>query len=447
MRPLLLDFFRRSWPMLALVALISLLGAALGWPMVFAPAGMILLLFDAQRGVLRVIRPLPLSDALQARACWIMGVWAVPALALPALAIGTVIHDALHSPAAIASSANGSALAYQMFGARQPAASLWFATALQAWVALGYSALCFILALGLPARPPENASERFGQTIGAALWAISFFGFLFTPLLPKSAAAMSPMLWAICGVVPLLIILSCLVAPAMIQQRLSARGSASKTHERATAIRGGLTGVPLYVTTLLTRTGLFLAFIATAQVLALKWIRHGMTTPPDSSQWVQIVVFAISFGTFGTELLGLRTLRALPLSSVRLAAILSLLPWANGIFCGAFTAIWGRMGDPGAPLWANFAAQALAVGGIGALALTLTLHFISGMRLLLLMVIASVPAALFALFSKRPEVLAMTGAIAGILAFAFLVRGLRRSNRFYQPRHLFGFGLGQPAMR
>src|SRR5687767_13727773 len=259
MQPLLLDFFRRSWPMIALVALISVLGAALGWPMVFAPAGMLCLLFDAQRGVLRVIRPLPLSGAVQARAFWIMGVWLVPALALPALAIGTAIHDALHSPAAIASSANTTALAYQMFGARQPAASLWFATGLQAWVGLGYSGLCFILALALPARPPDNTSEKVGQMIGAALWALSFFGFLFTPLLPKLPAAMSPVVWAICGAVPLLIILSYLVAPEMIQRRLSVLGSAAKMRERATAIRGGLTGVPLYVTTLLTRTGLFLA--------------------------------------------------------------------------------------------------------------------------------------------------------------------------------------------
>ena len=83
MKMLILDFLRR-WRWLFVIALLlSVASSVFGIPFVFAPAAVIALLLDAQRGVFRAVRPMPVSRGDQAKAWWFVGVPLLPLLSDP----------------------------------------------------------------------------------------------------------------------------------------------------------------------------------------------------------------------------------------------------------------------------------------------------------------------------------------------------------------------------
>ena len=91
MKPLILDFLRR-WRWLFVIALLLSVGSSIGgMPFVFAPAAVVALLLDAQRGVFRAVRPLPVTRLDQAKAWWFVGVPLLPLLSVPVLAIGVLL--------------------------------------------------------------------------------------------------------------------------------------------------------------------------------------------------------------------------------------------------------------------------------------------------------------------------------------------------------------------
>ena len=101
------------------------------------------------------------------------------------------------------------------------------------------------------------------------------------------------------------------------------------------------------------------------------------------------------------------------------------------------------LGDPALPPLLNFVGQAVAFGGLGALAQTITLHITTAARLLVILFFAAVPAAVFTMLPTHTAIFALVGVTTGTLAFALLVRGLRKSNSFYQQRRIFGMAVGQ----
>ena len=96
---LILDFLRR-WRWLFIISL--LLSAAFsiaGMPFILAPAAVVALLLDAQRGVFRAVRPLPITRLDQAKAWWIVGVPLLPLLSVPALVLGVFLFQQFHPDA------------------------------------------------------------------------------------------------------------------------------------------------------------------------------------------------------------------------------------------------------------------------------------------------------------------------------------------------------------
>jgi hypothetical protein len=178
------------------------------------------------------------------------------------------------------------------------------------------------------------------------------------------------------------------------------------------------------------------------QVLVTSWISG--KTPSGAFGAIQTACFAIIFGSISGEWNGLRTLRALPLSTRQLAALLMAIPLGNGVIAAALTSSWYGFGDPAVPTLVNFVAQAVAIAGLGALGMAAILHFATGLRILVLIFAMWISAGLLFLCAKTPLWLALMGVATMVLAWLALLRGLRKSNAFYQPRRFFGVGIGQP---
>ena len=447
MKLLILDFLRRWWWLLAGLAAISVVTAAGGAPFVWAPIAMVCLMMDEQRGVLRVVRPLPIARRVQAGTWWFVGVLLVPLLAVVALSAGNWIYLAMHSPAA-ATMAPPEVVLHRVplvnaFISPTPDYSPWFASAVQWWVGLGCSALCFLLAMLLPKRPLAGLWENLGYGLLSAVWGSAMPGLPFlATYLPNSVAAVVPWHWAVFAAVPFCVVLSFLAAPDMLQRRLAATGQAARIEPASAdhAGSGGLTGVPLYLVTFVGRMVLILFLMAVMFSMISGKERWG-AAPILAGQAVAI---AIALGAFTVEAIELRVLRALPLSTARLAMLLLAMPVILGV-CGAgLTAGWAGVGDPGLPPALNFGAQALAIAGCGSLALAISLHFISGARLVAPIALVMMPTLGFFRWAKEPALLAIVGALTLVLAFGLLHRGLRRCPAFYQPRRLFGMSLAQP---
>ena len=449
MKTLVLDFLRRWGWMLALLLLLTAFISATGQPFVLAPSALICLIFDAQRGVFRVVRPLPVPRFRQACAWWLIGVPLVPLLSLGALAIGVVIFQATHPLVALPAPpmlVEVGAQAVQIFAPPMSAVSPWFGVGVQTWVAFGYAGLCFRLAMGLPTRPAVGALEATVQGVFGGLWGLSMMGLVFIlPNLPKTPAAVAPWHLAVFAAVPVCVVLSFLAAPGLMQRRMFVVAAKARPRAASESVAPdtGLTGATLFVANFVVRFVMVMAAIAIGHVIVLRLIIGRANSPVDHIMAIQIVSIAIAFSIFAGEAVGMRVLRALPLSTVRLALLLSLLPWAAGAIGGVVTALWNGLGDPALPPLLNFVGQAVAFGGLGALAQTITLHITTAARLLVILFFAAVPAAVFTMLPTHTAIFALVGVTTGTLAFALLVRGLRKSNSFYQQRRIFGMAVGQ----
>jgi hypothetical protein len=154
MNLIILDFARRWWWVLLIVGAIAAGGTLAAEPIVLGPVGAFLLLFDGSRGALRATRALPVSSRDHALACWVCGVPLVPMLCVPLMIVAALLAPAI----------DGSTSAP------------WFSLGVQTYVALGYAGLCFLIAIVLPMRPPENLSEHLLSGLAGATWGLSILG-------------------------------------------------------------------------------------------------------------------------------------------------------------------------------------------------------------------------------------------------------------------------------
>ncbi len=452
MKLLLFDFIRRWWWMLALLFVISLLTTVNGYPFSFGPAAIVCLLFDANRGVFRVVRVLPVPRRVQAQTWWVAGVWLVPILSLVPVLLGTAIYLTLDTgsqiPVPIPHETGLAEPAFYFVSTFSP----WFAAGVQLWIGFGFAALCFLLACALPNRQPEGVWETISASVVGALWGLSIPGITFVlPLMPRTPAATHGWHWAVFASVPFLVTLSYLAAPDLIRRRttvVAAKRPRREVGERPES-RGGLTGIPLWLGTFGLRSALMIGAIACTQYFFLR-LFTGRSTAPNgihSSHYLapmQIAMFAIMLSAISVEWSNLRTLRTLPLSRTGLAGLLLAIPVGNGFVAAVLVTLFSGGGASGVPAVVNIAAQMLYCAGLGALAVAGVLHVASGFRLLIVMA-AVIPASGFALGLHLPLVLALSGALALLIAWLLIARGLRKSSAFYQPRSFFGVNIGQPS--
>lgn len=96
MQRLILDFIGRRWWLLAFLLVLSAGFMAAGIPLIVTPFALVALLFDAQRGLIRTVRPLPVTHRAQAGAWWFIGVLLVPLITLVTSPVSALIHQATH---------------------------------------------------------------------------------------------------------------------------------------------------------------------------------------------------------------------------------------------------------------------------------------------------------------------------------------------------------------
>ena len=465
MKILVLDFLRRWWSLFIFAMLIAAVSASIGFPFIFAPAAVVALLLDAQRGVFRVVRPLPVPRLVQAKAWWFVGVVLLPLLSLPMLAIGVLIYEKTHPQTAMTMTpapmdvetrdappaptnqnvSNFSANDNPNPWFKPPAP--WFAASVQTWVALGYAAMCFFVIQWLPTRPAESIAEHIQQGIAGGLWGLSMPSIsILLPNLPRTPAGIMPWHWAIFIAAPIFVALSYLTAADVMQHRMfvTAVKARPQADSQTAASGGGFTGVPLFLLNFAGRLVLVLLAMTALQTIILSWITGGKFDSPNPGVGMQIVIMGLLMGVMITESTGLRALRVLPLSTPRLALLLALIPWTGALSAALFATLFG-IGDRTLSPFLNLATLALAMCGWTTLTLAITLHLNTGFRVFLLGLFCAIPGACLLILQMHPPILAAIGTVSGIAGFALLLRGLKKSAAFYRPRGFFGMTPGQPS--
>ena len=443
MHRIILDFIRRRWWLFPVVTAFAILGLATAQSMIFTHLAIIVLIFDAQRGLLRAVRPLPVSRRSQASAWWFIGVLLAPLVTFFALPIGALISAATTVPRVLPVPTVDAALPSTLVLAPDYFAP-WFSAGISAWVGLGYAAFCFLLCIALPNRPASSQLESIWQGVFGGLWGLSFSGpMLFMFALPKNPGAIQPWHWVLFALVPVLLVLSFIGAPDMMARRMFALSAAGKTAASAVPTeRGGLTGIPLLLGSVLGRTLLLLVLIVGMQMLVARFLSHGAAkNNPINS--IQIVAFAMIFSSIAGELVGLRVLRVLPLSTRQLALLLLFIPVFFGILCGAVLTVASTNPVPPASALVHFLARASVIAGAGTLALSTSLHIASSARLFVLMTFVCIACYTVAFVPDSPLGFFACGSAGIVLGCIVMMRGLRNSSAFYQARSYFGMNIGQ----
>jgi hypothetical protein len=332
----------------------------------------------------------------------------------------------------------------------------WFVAAVNVWISLGYAAFAFLLWSALPTAAARTPGETIWQGFIGACWGLSMAApMLFMFILPKTVAAVTGWHWLLFALVPVLVLISYLAAPDVVERRSTVVKAARLLPDAAPVpTTGGLTGAPLLVTMVVFRTLALLVLMAVVQILVLRFIGGafhrgpGEVTAVTRSAFVQfgaMAVLFISTGSFGLEM---RSLRVLPMSTARLAVVLLNIPAALAVAAAILISGFIAFSGGSAPGFVTFLAYVSIIAGAGALALAASLHIASGWRIVPLLLCPALASIALMFVAGHALPLAMVG--AGTLAVAawLLVRGLRRSSAFYQPRGFFGMTLcGQASTR
>lgn len=342
-------------------------------------------------------------------------------------------------------------LLFPQFQPRKPDTgppALWFAAAVQVWVALGYAGFCFFLMQWMPTRQAENLKEHVQYTVFGLLWGLSMPGITFLlPNLPRSSGAIVAWHWAVFAAVPVLVALSYFSAAELLRRRMFV--TTTKTKPQASAqpfsSSNGLAGIPLYVVNFAGRTVMMVVLIACVQMLVLQWISRENNLESQSAAGMQASLMGMMFGTFIAEQVGMRALRVLPLSTPKLALLLALIPWTGALAGAVVSTVVCGAGDPALSAGMNLLAQSLALCGWVTLVLAINLHISASWRLFAVILLTMIPSMALQFAAKYTELITVVGMVAGIGGFVLLIRGLRKSSAFYRPRGFFGVVAGEPT--
>lgn len=440
MKLIIFDFFSRWLLMVVLVFLFTLAMTAAGVSALFTPLSLICLLYDGQRGWLKVLRPLPVTVKQQAQAVWFIGVWLLPLVMLlaffPAVQWCGLVGSRATNPT-------------------------WFYAAVSWWVALGYGAFTFLLCVALPTRPPLEGWEKVKATLVSLGWGFSMPGcMILGQVLPKTPDAIQTWHWWLFASVPVWLWLSYVASPALARRRLASPATASTPGSMPEKdAGGGLTGLPLLIRNMVTRNVAIMTLMLLAQVVMVHFISSGRPVH-YGMVGTQLPLFVLIFSSMNAESLNLRSLRMLPMSTAKLAGTLLSVPLVMSVAIGVIMTILSRMqysemsfsehiGDPSRSIFMNFFAFAFSFMGLSSLLMVSMLHFNSGLRFLIFAPVVMVASLTLSFAGGWLTTFLLAGVAMTLLAIVLLQRGLRRSQAFYQPRRvpgsMGGHALGQPA--
>ena len=453
MHVLILDFLRRRWSMLALIAIFSAVQIAFGNSLIVAPFVFVALLVDAGRGLFRTVRPLPVSRRAQATAWWFLAVLLAPLFAAIANPIGAFAYEALYHPIMFALPAAEGVV--PTLAPMPRTFDPWFVAVVNVWISLGYAAFAFLLWSALPTAAARTRGETIWQGLIGACWGLSMSApILFMFILPKTVAAVTGWHWLLFALVPVLALISYVAAPDVVERRSTVFNAARLQPDAAPVpTAGGLTGAPLLVTMVVFRTLAMLVLMSAVQMLVLRFIGGafhrgaGEVAAVTRAACIQIGAMAVLLGATVSFRLEMRSLRVLPISTARLAALLLSIPAAvavaGALLIGLFIALCGGA-FPGR---VTFIAYAFIIAGAGALGIAAFLRA-AGWRIFPLMLCPALASVALMFVPGHELPLAMAGAGTFAVAAWLLLRGLRRSSAFYQPRGLSGMMLsGQASTR
>ncbi|MBB5038583.1 hypothetical protein [Prosthecobacter dejongeii] len=413
MKRIIFDFILRwRWVIACYLVFLSLLTWV--FPFSFAPLFMQLLMTERNQGILRTLRPQPVTKRDQERAWWFISVGLTSLLSLPIMVTTTALHP------------------WVMQHIRHVSVPApWFSLAVVLWFGVGLSALIFLL----PTQPQPTYLGKLLAIPGRMLWALA------TPLcvfvatrLPRTPEAMQPWQWMLAALVPVLLGISYWAAPRVLDPVSSPTLTRSFQEETSPQTDTGPQGLSLF---LLTVHGRLIAISVALMVgiISLAQLKEGLskTMPPSYASMMLGLAMFLPTGLF--EAVNLRMLRILPLRSSQLTALLLSLPLLQGVIMGPLL-VWSLGLSSGhLPLWQDVLCAVLYIAGGGAAMLTLAFHVSSGWRVYLytLPMVLMIPLSHLSAFPLH-EWQCIFGSLALILSAMATQRGLWRSAAFYRPR-------------
>lgn len=433
MKPIIFDFMRRWWFVVAGYLLLVGYLAAVFKPMSVAPhMAVLLVLTDAQRGCLHVFRGQPISQRNQMRAWWLIAVCLLTFLSIPMMIAGMWWQQQSHDPGPIP-------------GLDAP----WFSLALTLMFGLGISSLAFLVCILMPQHQPASKKDWFLTLLAGSLFGLVMPGpFLLIEWLPGTPGEMNPWQWITLALVPGILWLSFVASIKMVRRRV-ASAALPGPYLTAPCHAPGTSGLRMLLRALHGRMLLIILFMSLAIWLPQMWWAE--SRPAGEHGWSrvqinvyqQISAYMMMFTAFLPDWFSFRMLRSLPLSTRSLTLALLSVPMALGVFL--FLQLAWQL--PVA-MWPECGARSLFTAGVGAALLTFACHFCSPWRFLFL----AAPPGVILIFDllKNQDLtpwLALIGAFLLLASGFFMHRGFWRSAGYYRPRRAFGMNASSPIGR
>lgn len=433
MRLLILDFMARRWWVLLSIAAFAALGGAVGALYVFTPWAFAALKIDGQRGWFRTVAGLPLSRRSQASAWWIISVVLVTLAAALGLFMGVVIFQMTQGPQMIPLPI---APVYTLVldpNYFEP----WYELAVGAWVGLGYAALYFLIDPVETGSPPSTVLKKIAAFFKMMLMISGLFGPMFLSfVLPRNPGMMVAWHWTLFALVPVLALVSWVVAPVLVQRRTQGLGGPQNGVQAspATETGGGLAGMKLLLVNLLKPSLYFPVFLIPAYLI-------GGTGAHNDEQITRIIafffyIFTVSLYAAIVNSHDLRVLRALPLSTARLAGLRLVVPLGNGLGSALVITVLSHSDQNWAETALVFLTLALTIGGGLAFAWSCHGRFSKGISFL-----AGLPgyalASLVFLVSVKTAPLFLAVSTSALVASYLLLKHILRRTEVYHHQHRF----------
>ncbi|MDB6072822.1 MAG: hypothetical protein JWO89_462 [Verrucomicrobiaceae bacterium] len=421
-----------------------------------AVVAMLCFMADWQKGVVRVVRPLPVSIRHQALAWWFVCVGLLPLLGLVGIGIGLWLGGRVpFLPHEFAEGFVHWKDTRGPYSVPQLKTDPGFAVIIGWWVGLGASALLYLPQVVVPRANSSPLLRRIWQWVVAMTMGLAVPGMMMMMMFgPQRLEQMKPAYWVACATVPLWVVWSFVTAfrqppPMLPSMQALAIGSEPAV---ATPIQRGLGGMPALLLMMHGRLLLMLALMVGMFHLMYLYVlksKVGSSTELGSPIALQLIMMGSISCTMCGDIWSMRSLRTLPLSTARLALLLLGVPLVLGVAVGGYSPV-GALSVYGSVTPVQAWTNGLLTAVLGSLCLTVGLYFTTGRRLLFCGIMFPLMAcgSIFGMkwLMVNPSATGTIGALIIVVCYTLIFRGLHRSSEFYRVRQLPG-AWGQVSMR